>query len=900
MAEEIVTLGIEVKTDGVKQGTESLDKLAASGAKAEKSSAAMADSAAKANLQIAAMAQRAGAASASVDNLNRSLNSNTVSNLARDASASDKALSSIAGSSAKVNAQLGAMAQGASSAGNAINGINSSGLASVAKEAEKASVSISEIAGAARATTGGSFFSGLGAAATGAAGGLMAVAAAFGAVQLAQVAAAFSIKDTADELNKLSQRTGITVEKLSELRYAGELSDVSMSEFTSSFKGLANKMQEAAKGSGAAYEAFRAMKIEVTDGNKHLRATEDVLGDIADKFKSYNDGPAKAALATDVLTRSGEKLIPLLNQGRDGFRENAEEARKLGVVYSTELAKKAEELNDNMTRLKFSFEGTKLYLASEMMPTLAKLADQLVAGTTAAGGFFAALNAVGTLNPFKSNSDNLKSVQADIAKMEQDLKDYGYIDDQKFARKKAQLAYLKDMQIKEAVALGDGAYSNEGRGLVKPEVKTDAPVPEKELKPKKPKTIKEHASDEAKAYANTLQGLADIARDADASTLDLSASQKKLYDLMTSANWLKMPETWKQTAVAQFEAARAAELNAKFLKDVEAQQQKNLNARQSMLENIRLAEESATVFGLSAEQITSVTESRLADAIAMAKQNGATEDLLDPMREELSLLQQLGKAQEKNSIQALLANTEAAKKKQQDAKIALLDRALASGDISPEQHRQAVDSLSGAVNELGEFAKQAAHNMQDAMAEFFFDPFKAGTDGMVKQMGTAFQRMLANAAALQTNRLFFGNMDKDGQLGGLVGKLLGMLSPSSTAAAATGTPFSAADLAWLDTPMFHNGGVVGASNTASKMVPASLFNNAPRFHSGGIVGDEVPIIAKKGERVLTVEEQQAMGGMTINQTIYAGNGTDKSEVRRAAASGARAILNTANGARRYG
>ena len=41
MAEEIVTLGIEVKTDGVKQGAESLDKLAQAGARAEKSTSAM-------------------------------------------------------------------------------------------------------------------------------------------------------------------------------------------------------------------------------------------------------------------------------------------------------------------------------------------------------------------------------------------------------------------------------------------------------------------------------------------------------------------------------------------------------------------------------------------------------------------------------------------------------------------------------------------------------------------------------------------------------------------------------------------------------------------------------------------------------------------------------------------
>ncbi len=831
MNQEKVTLALEVETSGVKQGVEALDRLENSGKKADRTFTSMSDAATKINHQIDAMAQKATVASVAVGRLDSNLKG---------------------------------------------------GIASMARDAEKASAGISSIANAARGASGGSLFSGLGAAAASAAGGLTAIASGFAAIELARVSAVLSIKDTADELSKLSQRTGFAVESLSEFRYIGELSDVGLNDLTLSLRNLANHMQEAAKGSGIAFEAFKAMGVSVKDANGNMRSTEDVLGDIADKFKIYNEGALKSALAVDLFGRAGEKLIPLLNQGRDGFRENAEEARKLGVVYSTELAKKAEELNDNMTRLKFAFEGTKIYLASEMMPTIAGLAEQLVAGTKAAGGFFAALNAVGTLNPFKSNSENLKSVQADIAKMEQDLKEYGYIDDMKFARKKSQLAYLKDMQIKEAVALGDGAYSNEGRGLTKLVGKTDAPIPENAKK--KPKgssgrSIAEQASEEAKAYEQAMKSFSDIARDADASTLDLSASQKKLYDLMVSPGWVKMPDTWKQTAVAQFEAARAAELNVQWLASIEVQEQKNSKSRQSMLENIRLAEESATVFGLSAEQLTAVAESRLADAIAMAKQNGATEDLLEPMREELSLLQQLGKAQEKNSLQSLLANTEAAKKNQQDAKKALLDRALASGDITPEMHKQAVASLSGAADELGEFAKQAAHNMQDAMAEFFFDPFKAGTDGMVKQMGTAFQRMVANTAALQANKFLFGTMDKDGQLGGLVGK----------------------GVSWLaDTFKFHEGGVVGQGTSMPALAPVSLWENAPRFHSGGIVGDEVPIIAKKGERVLTKEQQQAMGGMTIHQTIYAGNGTDKAEVRRAAASGARTALGALSEARRYG
>ncbi|MBF8271558.1 MAG: Lambda phage tail tape-measure protein (Tape meas lam C) [Magnetococcales bacterium] len=57
--------------------------------------------------------------------------------------------------------------------------------------------------------------------------------------------------------------------------------------------------------------------------------------------------------------------------------------------------------------------------------------------------------------------------------------------------------------------------------------------------------------------------------------------------------------------------------------------------------------------------------------------------------------------------------------------------------------------------------------------------------------------------------------------------------------------------------IMHDGGVVGAAST-HRLVPASVFSGAPRFHSGGLVGpDEVPIIAQRGERVLSRRETES-------------------------------------------
>lgn len=52
-------------------------------------------------------------------------------------------------------------------------------------------------------------------------------------------------------------------------------------------------------------------------------------------------------------------------------------------------------------------------------------------------------------------------------------------------------------------------------------------------------------------------------------------------------------------------------------------------------------------------------------------------------------------------------------------------------------------------DEIEEASKQAARNIQDAFADFLFDPFEDGVKGMVRAFLDAIRRMLANQAAVQ-------------------------------------------------------------------------------------------------------------------------------------------------------
>ena len=67
---------------------------------------------------------------------------------------------------------------------------------------------------------------------------------------------------------------------------------------------------------------------------------------------------------------------------------------------------------------------------------------------------------------------------------------------------------------------------------------------------------------------------------------------------------------------------------------------------------------------------------------------------------------------------------------------------------------------------MQEYSKQAARNIQDAFAEFLFDPFQDGVKGMLKSFLDAIRRMLANQAAAQLFNFL-------GSQGGFLGALFG-------------------------------------------------------------------------------------------------------------------------------
>jgi hypothetical protein len=208
--------------------------------------------------------------------------------------------------------------------------------------------------------------------------GFTAVAAAATAAGVAMGIAVKGAIDHADELGKVSQKIGISVEALSRLEYAAKLSDVELEGLTTGLRKFSQVVVQAAGNSKSGpAQVFSALGIAVKDAAGNLRSSDQLFADVADRFSQMKDGALKTSLAVQLFGKSGADLIPLLNSGRDGLKQMADESDRLGATISTKTAKAAEKFNDTLTTVGQILQGVVNKVMEAALPSLQSFADFL-------------------------------------------------------------------------------------------------------------------------------------------------------------------------------------------------------------------------------------------------------------------------------------------------------------------------------------------------------------------------------------------------------------------------------------------------------------------------------------------------------------------------------------------
>ena len=207
--------------------------------------------------------------------------------------------------------------------------------------------------------------------------GLAVAGAATAAVAGATVAAGKAFVDAAgdvaaygDNIDKMSQKVGISAEAYQEWDFIAQHSGTSMESLKTSFKTMANAAQNGK-------EEFKALGISLEDAKN--MSTEDLFAATIKGLQGMEEGTERTAIASALLGKGATELGALLNTSAADTEAMRQQVHDLGGVMSNEAVKDAAAYQDSLQNLQTGMSGLKNNLIAEFLPGITTCMDGLTA-----------------------------------------------------------------------------------------------------------------------------------------------------------------------------------------------------------------------------------------------------------------------------------------------------------------------------------------------------------------------------------------------------------------------------------------------------------------------------------------------------------------------------------------
>lgn len=200
--------------------------------------------------------------------------------------------------------------------------------------------------------------------------------AASGAAILAGFGAAVTIFARAgDALDKMSARTDVSAEALSELAFAAGQSGSDIETLEKGLRTMRKTVVEARQGAKSYAAALAEVGLRASDLDG--LSTEDQLTVISERLRQIEDPAKRANAALGIFGKAGASLLPLLLGGAEGIEALRQRARDLGLTISTQTAAEAAALTDALAELRAVTRVTAIAIGSALGPTLEAIVGRI-------------------------------------------------------------------------------------------------------------------------------------------------------------------------------------------------------------------------------------------------------------------------------------------------------------------------------------------------------------------------------------------------------------------------------------------------------------------------------------------------------------------------------------------
>lgn len=159
--------------------------------------------------------------------------------------------------------------------------------------------------------------------------------------------------NSAEQVQRMADSLGVGVETVQELQFTFSRFGLQQKDVNDALATLADRAQDAIDGTKSIQEDFQAIGISVDQ--LRGRNPAQLMRLVADAIARTEDPSKRAAAAVRILEDEiGQRLLPLLTQGSQGFDRFAEQANRFGLVLDEALVRKGAEAAGELDTLRLA------------------------------------------------------------------------------------------------------------------------------------------------------------------------------------------------------------------------------------------------------------------------------------------------------------------------------------------------------------------------------------------------------------------------------------------------------------------------------------------------------------------------------------------------------------------
>lgn len=171
-----------------------------------------------------------------------------------------------------------------------------------------------------------------------------------------------------DNIDKMSQKMGLSAEAYQEWDFIMQHSGTSIESLQAGMKTLANAVDSG----NEAFERLGISQTEIAEMNQ-----EELFAKTIEQLQKVEDTTERTYLAGQLLGRGATELGALLNTSAEDTEAMRKQVHELGGVLSNEAVKSAAAYQDSLQNMQTAFSGLKNNLMAEFLPSLVSVMDGL-------------------------------------------------------------------------------------------------------------------------------------------------------------------------------------------------------------------------------------------------------------------------------------------------------------------------------------------------------------------------------------------------------------------------------------------------------------------------------------------------------------------------------------------